>query len=143
MKRRNFLSWSFLSGILTVLVSCVKNQNSDPVNAENKANQAFTSIGTITQLKEKGQIFNEDLDIGAVLVMFRPDNSIVAVNPTCTHAGCTVKWKKDKKAFICPCHGSKFTLEGKVIQGLAKSPLNTYEVKTQGDTILIKTLSSN
>lgn len=41
----------------------------------------------------------------------------------CTHAGCQATWDEKKEMFICPCHGSKFDKDGKVIEGPAKEDL--------------------
>ncbi len=62
-----------------------------------------------------------------------------AVNAVCTHAGCIVNWSAENpaKAFGCPCHGSVFTIDGKVAQGPADKPLARYKVKLQsGDAVL-------
>ena len=136
MKRRSFIGWAFLGTVVSYLNPWW--HSTSPVQATNQNDEEFTYIGTITQLKQEGQILNEDLEVGAVLVMLAPDDCIVAIDPTCTHAGCTVDWEEQENSFICPCHGSKFTLEGDVIEGLANFPLQNYEVKTDGDKIFVK-----
>ena len=35
----------------------------------------------------------------------------------CRHLGCTPNWSQDKQAFLCPCHGSIFSIEGNVLGG--------------------------
>ena len=42
---------------------------------------------------------------------------VTAVNATCPHLACIVNWNSAEKSWDCPCHGGRFTCEGKVIQG--------------------------
>jgi len=56
---------------------------------------------------------------------------------TCSHLGCSVNFAKDAKRFECPCHGSRFSLEGQVIHGPALFPLSHLRVTEQGDTLLV------
>lgn len=42
-----------------------------------------------------------------------------ALNAVCTHLGCVVPWNKAENKFMCPCHGSQYNKEGKVIRGPA------------------------
>jgi glycine/D-amino acid oxidase-like deaminating enzyme/nitrite reductase/ring-hydroxylating ferredoxin subunit len=46
-----------------------------------------------------------------------------AVSPTCTHMGCLVSFNGAEEAWECPCHGSRFGLDGAVLQGPAVKPL--------------------
>jgi glycine/D-amino acid oxidase-like deaminating enzyme/Rieske Fe-S protein len=41
----------------------------------------------------------------------------------CTHLGCIVKWNNSEESFDCPCHGSRFSSEGNVINGPANFAL--------------------
>ncbi|HSE07947.1 MAG TPA: FAD-dependent oxidoreductase [Nocardioidaceae bacterium] len=51
------------------------------------------------------------------------DGTPHAVSPTCTHLGCLVSFNGVEKAWECPCHGSRFDLDGAVLQGPATRPL--------------------
>jgi glycine/D-amino acid oxidase-like deaminating enzyme/nitrite reductase/ring-hydroxylating ferredoxin subunit len=51
------------------------------------------------------------------------------VSAVCTHLKCTVGWNNDEKSWDCPCHGSRFTHEGKVINGPANKDLVLYSEK--------------
>jgi menaquinol-cytochrome c reductase iron-sulfur subunit len=65
-------------------------------------------------------------------VILNNDGSVTAYSPLCTHLGCAYHWEAAKHAFICPCHGSAFSVDGKVIAGPARRPLDRYAVKIQG-----------
>ncbi|NMM63737.1 FAD-dependent oxidoreductase [Clostridium sp. P21] len=49
------------------------------------------------------------------------------VDITCTHLGCELKWNSAEKSWDCPCHGSRFTFEGDIIEGPAVTRLNYYK----------------
>jgi Rieske Fe-S protein len=55
---------------------------------------------------------------------------------TCTHKGCAVDKIADG-TIDCPCHGSKFNLDGSVAKGPADKPLEAQAVTVQGDSIVL------
>jgi glycine/D-amino acid oxidase-like deaminating enzyme/nitrite reductase/ring-hydroxylating ferredoxin subunit len=48
------------------------------------------------------------------------------VSAECTHLKCMVTWNNDEKSWDCPCHGSRFTFSGKVINGPANEDLPSF-----------------
>lgn len=161
MDRRTFLGWISLGVIASSLPVAIaasteakeelSGDNSIPLNTTSSVststteettimaqNSSFFTVGSVTQLNSKGQIFQEKTPIGSVLVV-RSDNNLVAVNPTCPHKGCRVKWQSQEQNFDCPCHEGKFHFDGSVKGGKPKRPLKVYTVKIVGDSVLVKT----
>uniref|UniRef100_A0A7S0X8U5 plastoquinol--plastocyanin reductase n=1 Tax=Mantoniella antarctica TaxID=81844 RepID=A0A7S0X8U5_9CHLO len=57
----------------------------------------------------------------ATYLVVKKDGSITdyGINAVCTHLGCVVPWNAAENKFKCPCHGSQYNDEGKVIRGPA------------------------
>jgi len=53
-----------------------------------------------------------NVPVGAVYLRRMEGNKLQALNVTCPHAGCPIEFKPGMKAFLCPCHDSKFALDG-------------------------------
>jgi Rieske Fe-S protein len=83
-----------------------------------------------------------DVPVGSGLIV----DKVVVTQPTagvfkgfsstCTHAGCTVNKIADG-TIDCPCHGSKFNLDGTVAHGPAQKPLPAENITVQGDSIVL------
>lgn len=55
------------------------------------------------------------------------------LNAVCTHLGCVVPWNASENKFICPCHGSQYNNEGKVVRGPAPLSLALVHTGTTED----------
>ena len=51
-----------------------------------------------------------------------------ALSARCTHLGCIVRWNGAERSWDCPCHGSRFGTDGRVLQGPAVAPLEPREL---------------
>jgi Rieske Fe-S protein len=60
-----------------------------------------------------------------------PSGKLFLVSTECTHLKCMVAWNNDEKSWDCPCHGSRFTFSGKVINGPANEDLPSYSELTE------------
>ena len=104
------------------------------------ASSDFKPVGTVSQLDSNGQISSKHFfGPEPILVVREPKTAkVIAVNPTCPHRGCLVDWKAQEDVFVCPCHHSRFTVNGEVLRGPADDPLQTYTVEVQGQQVLVK-----
>lgn len=104
---------------------------------------AKVSTDIVTELAkgkvEKPKTEKRDLarDEGAVITVegqrkgaYRDvDGNVHVVDTTCTHVGCEVNWNNAERTWDCPCHGSRFTYKGEVIEGPAEKPLKKHDFK--------------
>jgi len=55
------------------------------------------------------------------------DDGLHAVSLRCTHLGCLVRFNSAERSWDCPCHGSRFDVDGAVLEGPAVDPLEPRE----------------
>ena len=60
-----------------------------------------------------------ELDGDKVAAYRLEDGTLIALSPACTHVGCLVGWNTAEKTWDCPCHGSRFSATGEVLNGPA------------------------
>jgi Rieske Fe-S protein len=68
-----------------------------------------------------------DSDDGKVAAYRHQDGRVVAVSAICTHLGCHVAFNRAERTWDCPCHGSRFTIDGEVLEGPALDDLASFE----------------
>ncbi|KAG8640708.1 cytochrome b6-f complex iron-sulfur subunit, chloroplastic [Manihot esculenta] len=56
------------------------------------------------------------------------------INAVCTHLGCVVPWNAAENKFICPCHGSQYNDQGRVVRGPAPLSLALAHADVEVDT---------
>lgn len=66
-----------------------------------------------------GQGALAEMDGDLVAAYRDPDGELHAVSPNCTHMGCRVAFNTAERTWDCPCHGSRFSVDGEVIEGPA------------------------
>ena len=74
---------------------------------------------------------------GNIIVFRTGDNAYLALSKLCTHSQCTVTYNHAADNVPCPCHGSKFSTTGVVLNGPAASALKKYNVKLEGSSLII------
>lgn len=65
-------------------------------------------------------------------------DTVIAIRPVCTHAGCAAPWHEELNRFVCPCHRSTFSLLGQVLSGPARKPLpEVLAIKNEDGTLSV------
>jgi Rieske Fe-S protein len=72
-----------------------------------------------------------DLAFGGFVVKNQGKIDVFAIN--CSHLGCSIALNESAKTFDCPCHGSRFHLDGTVLRGPAPAPLSHLTWKQGSD----------
>jgi cytochrome b6-f complex iron-sulfur subunit len=90
-------------------------------------NSALTKVGGSVKVSDE------------MMLIRKSESTFIAVRTICTHKGCDVELEGDK--FVCPCHGSEFTIDGTVTQGPATKNLKIFETifDSGNGTVTIKT----
>jgi len=55
------------------------------------------------------------------------------LSPVCPHMGCYVGWNDAEKSWDCPCHGSRFSATGSLLNGPALADLATEQIEDNGE----------
>jgi glycine/D-amino acid oxidase-like deaminating enzyme/nitrite reductase/ring-hydroxylating ferredoxin subunit len=81
----------------------------------------------------EGKIVKIDGDRSGV---YKDENGdLHIVNTTCTHMGCELNWNEAEKSWDCPCHGSRFNIDGEILTGPA-----VHQLSKDKDVNIIKKL---
>ena len=73
-----------------------------------------------------------------VWVIKHSASDVTVFSPICPHLGCHYDWHPSKNEFICPCHGSIYSIAGKVLGGPAPRPLDTLPWKLEKEELLVE-----
>lgn len=84
--------------------------------------------GSVTPV-EAGRFYLVRLGDGGFLALYRK----------CTHLGCAVPYEPTEGKFICPCHGSAFSLNGDVENAPAPRALDLFELRIEDGEIVVDT----
>jgi len=150
--RRTFLGWwlaalmtaTVITGLLPILIyfwpAPPKGQKTGPIKIaldtpldqlqDGSATRilAPTSPNSAFVMKDGGgDNAAGDLAFGGFVVKNNGKVGVLAQN--CSHLGCSVTYNKDRASFDCPCHGSRFHLDGTVLHGPAAYPLSNLDWK--------------
>lgn len=74
----------------------------------------------------------------AVYVTKDSQGQLRVLSSICPHLGCTVPWNKEKKEFICPCHGGTFAPDGSRIGGPSLRGMDALETSIENGQLLVQ-----
>jgi menaquinol-cytochrome c reductase iron-sulfur subunit len=120
------------------------------VTGGSKKRGRFVEAANLTQLqvgKPQEVTFNRDRVDGwrtfkekvVAWVVRTDDKNVIAYSPQCTHLGCAYHWDQSDNQFVCPCHESRFSIDGQVMGGPASRPLDRYVTRVEDDKLMIGT----
>ncbi|MDX2044399.1 MAG: Rieske 2Fe-2S domain-containing protein [Acidobacteriota bacterium] len=126
MPRRDFLGlsalWTMAGALLFSVFGMLKLPKAAVLSSPSKK---FTV--TLPETLAAGEAF---VPPGRAVAMFRDSEGVHAVSTICTHLGCVVK--PTTEGFECPCHGSRFAVDGEVTRGPAPKALAWLKVSNKG-----------
>jgi Rieske Fe-S protein len=74
----------------------------------------------------------------SVYALKKSDTDIVVYSPVCPHLGCQVYFDRQLKEYVCPCHASKFAVDGARISGPSPRGLDTLPSKIEKGALLVQ-----
>jgi cytochrome b6-f complex iron-sulfur subunit len=131
MPRRDFLGlasmWAAGSTLLFAAVGSLRLPKAAVLSSPSRKFKA-----TLPENLPEGTPF---VPPGRSVALFRDQQGVYAISTVCTHLGCIVK--PSATGFDCPCHGSKFAADGKVIRGPAPAALAWRKVSVDGGVCVV------
>jgi menaquinol-cytochrome c reductase iron-sulfur subunit len=129
------LGWPFVQSILGTIFRLpkaryVKVGSMSEFSTGQPFSPKFEYTGEQTYLHAK-ELLN-------VWVIKHSDKEVTVFSPICTHLGCQYDWYPEAKKFICPCHGSIYSVEGKVLGGPAPRSLDTLAWKIENGDLYVE-----
>lgn len=137
--RRAFLEGAAATVGAVLIAGCTSGSSAPPQAKESAG--GFTLAGTQLPANGEALVFQFPGNKQGILYRSKEGRS-GAVAAVCTHLGCNVEWTDSapQGAFSCPCHSSKFDLNGKALSGPAKAPLTHYAATQNGADVELKLL---
>lgn len=150
VNRRNFMLrsiiaiFSFIGAVMAIALG-----GFGIVPALKKRATGWSDAGTISDLvadEPSERTFFEDVKSGwqsqkvkrSVWLVKRADGSVQAFTANCPHLGCGYRWVSERKRFECPCHGSIFDLDGKILAGPSPRRLDSIETRMENGRLMVK-----
>jgi cytochrome b6-f complex iron-sulfur subunit len=96
----------------------------------------FEEVSKISLTVPLSEINSDIVKIDKVLIQKKGDQ-IVTYSAHCTHMGCVLNIDETKKRFVCPCHSSEFSFDGRVLKGPATRDLDIIPSRIEDNILYI------
>ncbi|RDH77653.1 Rieske (2Fe-2S) protein [Mycolicibacterium moriokaense] len=116
------------------LAACGNGGSQPATGGEASTSTSAAAGGAITKTSDVP--VGSGVIVGDVVITQPTAGKFEGFSSTCTHKGCTLNKIADG-TIDCPCHGSKFNLDGTVANGPATKPLESKTIKVEGDSIVL------
>jgi Rieske Fe-S protein len=148
LSRRTFIGQSLKGmGVLAIGTYTVASLSGCSEDESNPTGPSGTTLTVDLSLAENQTLQivggtlalgSNDLDSQGILLYRSDSDTVLAYSRNCTHQNCTIG-AFTSGVSTCACHGSKFNLDGDVVQGPASAPLRSFQTTLDGDTLTIST----
>lgn len=139
ISRRSFLGSSALVVLPALCAGCTDDVP-PPIDLPAVANnQIAIRLADFPELgKMGGSIVGQSKGYANPIVIAHvSDTTFAALDAICTHMRCTVAYNALNLTLDCPCHGSTYEVDGRVIGGPAPRALKVFSVASDGTTLTI------
>ncbi|NTU43721.1 MAG: ubiquinol-cytochrome c reductase iron-sulfur subunit [Nitrospirales bacterium] len=79
----------------------------------------------------------KDRKVSGRVYVVAGEKGITIFSPVCTHLGCMVNWDSNRKEFLCPCHGGRYAMDGRVLGGPPPRPLTSLPWRISGEKVYV------
>lgn len=147
MRRKEFItglgSLGFGIACASLLNACSKKNDNESETTPNNNNSGtidFTidlNDAANASLNNSGGFVNILVSNTAIVVINTGTGVFTALSRICSHANCLVNYDSPSQKLPCPCHGSKFDINGTVLNGPATLPLIKFNTSLNGNLLRI------
>ena len=81
--------------------------------------------------------WREVLSSQSVYVTRGADGQLKVLSAICPHLGCSVSWQNTQDEFVCPCHGGRFSPDGKHVFGPPPRAMDALPSKVQDGKLMV------
>jgi menaquinol-cytochrome c reductase iron-sulfur subunit len=136
----------FVGGLLSVplirfalfpLLRRTTELKSSPVGELNEFSSLTDPVLKTIQI-EQVDGWRKTISEKAVYVTKDSQGQLRVLTSVCPHLGCTVPWNKEKRQFICPCHGATFSPDGSRVSGPSRRGMDTLETTVQDGQLQVR-----